>query len=180
MESGSGALLLFLAALYFLPTLFAGARGRRNTIAIFALNLFLGWTLIGWVMSLVWALSREDRQPVVTQQVMVAPPPAAPASKPEKQKRCFACAEWILQDAIKCKHCGEIQANRITVGAAEPGRPAAIESPQSQAPATAPPPVNQSVSIAHWTSGLPSAKAPDGSVDWSIVRHSDRNIGRQK
>jgi hypothetical protein len=33
---------------------------RANTGAIFALNLFLGWSLIGWVIALVWALKDEE------------------------------------------------------------------------------------------------------------------------
>jgi hypothetical protein len=44
-------------AIYFLPT-FCGMK-KRNAGAIFALNLLLGWTLVGWVVSLVWALTVE-------------------------------------------------------------------------------------------------------------------------
>ena len=33
--------------LYFVPTIVASGRKRRNTGAIFVLNLFLGWSLIG-------------------------------------------------------------------------------------------------------------------------------------
>jgi hypothetical protein len=43
----------------FLPFAIAFYKKRVNTGAIFALNLFLGWTLIGWVISLVWALKDE-------------------------------------------------------------------------------------------------------------------------
>jgi hypothetical protein len=42
-----------------LPFAVAFYKKRANTGAIFALNLFLGWTLIGWVISLVWALKEE-------------------------------------------------------------------------------------------------------------------------
>lgn len=38
------------------------------------------------------------------------------------QKKCPACAEWILADARKCKHCGEIQT--VTEPAVEPKYPA--------------------------------------------------------
>lgn len=40
---------------YFAPTLVALVRHKRNTLSIFLLNLFLGWTLIGWIIALVWA-----------------------------------------------------------------------------------------------------------------------------
>lgn len=41
--------------IYFLPTLVALLRHKRNTLSIFLLNLFLGWTLVGWIIALVWA-----------------------------------------------------------------------------------------------------------------------------
>ena len=44
---------------YFLPSFIAYKKKKRNSVAIFALNLCLGWTLIGWVISLVWALAYE-------------------------------------------------------------------------------------------------------------------------
>jgi hypothetical protein len=42
--------------LYLLPTFVAERRGHYQTTAIFALNLLLGWTFVGWVVALVWAL----------------------------------------------------------------------------------------------------------------------------
>lgn len=50
-----GAILGF----YFLPSLIARKRQKRNLTAIFALNLCLGWTLVGWVVALVWSLLVE-------------------------------------------------------------------------------------------------------------------------
>ena len=52
-------MILMGAAIYFLPTIAALARGKRNAGAIFALNLLLGWTLAGWIIALVWALTRD-------------------------------------------------------------------------------------------------------------------------
>ena len=43
-------------ALYFTGFLVAMKRNHRDCTAIFALNLLTGWTFIGWVISLVWAL----------------------------------------------------------------------------------------------------------------------------
>ncbi len=48
--------LLFLILLYFLPTIIASRRGLHERTAIALLNLFLGWTLIGWVIALIWAI----------------------------------------------------------------------------------------------------------------------------
>jgi Superinfection immunity protein len=44
---------------YFLPSIVALARNKRDTTSIFILNLFLGWTAIGWVIALVWALKHD-------------------------------------------------------------------------------------------------------------------------
>jgi hypothetical protein len=42
---------------YFWPSICA--RNKRNFTAILTLNFFLGWTLIGWVIALVWAVAYE-------------------------------------------------------------------------------------------------------------------------
>lgn len=44
--------------IYFLPSIIAFAGKRRNALAIFLLNLFVGWTFIGWVIALVWAVKK--------------------------------------------------------------------------------------------------------------------------
>ena len=45
--------------MYFLPAIIAFARSKRDTVAILMLNFFLGWTMIGWVVALVWALKTD-------------------------------------------------------------------------------------------------------------------------
>jgi len=45
---------------YFLPSIVALARSKRNTLSIFLLNFFLGWTLVGWVVALMWAVKVDD------------------------------------------------------------------------------------------------------------------------
>jgi type II secretory pathway pseudopilin PulG len=49
-------LVVLIFALYFLPTLIAFLRQHKNKLAIFLLNLLLGWTVLGWVVSLVWSV----------------------------------------------------------------------------------------------------------------------------
>jgi hypothetical protein len=46
-----------MLGIYFLPTIVAW--GKRNETAILVLNLLLGWSGLGWVIALVWAL-KED------------------------------------------------------------------------------------------------------------------------
>jgi Superinfection immunity protein len=60
--------LCFLGLIYFLPTLIAAHRGHSVT-GILLLNVFLGWTGIGWLALMLWALL--SRPPCY----MVAPPP---------------------------------------------------------------------------------------------------------
>lgn len=52
-------LLLFAGLVifvYFLPSFVALQRKHTNTTAICVLNILFGWSFIGWVAALVWAL----------------------------------------------------------------------------------------------------------------------------
>lgn len=53
--SAAITILLF----YFIPTFVAAEKKHRNEGAIGILNFFVGWTFIGWVICLVWALSNQ-------------------------------------------------------------------------------------------------------------------------
>jgi Zn-dependent protease with chaperone function len=64
--------ILILAALYFLPALIAWTR-KNHTAAIFALNLFLGWTVIGWVIALVMALWSSNAAAASSPPAAVSP-----------------------------------------------------------------------------------------------------------
>ena len=50
-------LLVFLFFLYFAPSFTASSREHPNIGGIIVVNIFLGWTLIGWVVALAWACS---------------------------------------------------------------------------------------------------------------------------
>ena len=61
----AGLFLVFLGIvflLYFLPTIVALCRGHHNFAAIAALNFFLGWTFLGWVIAMVWALTQVNNR----------------------------------------------------------------------------------------------------------------------
>ncbi len=49
---------IIIIASYFLPTIIALLRRQPNSLAIFLLNFFLGWTFFGWVVALVWSVTR--------------------------------------------------------------------------------------------------------------------------
>jgi len=50
-------LVLILLTVYFVPTIVAAIRGHQSARAVFALNLLVGWTFLGWVVAFVWALT---------------------------------------------------------------------------------------------------------------------------
>jgi len=47
------------ALLYFLPTIVALVRKQPRIKAIVLVNVFAGWTAIGWILAMVWATSTE-------------------------------------------------------------------------------------------------------------------------
>lgn len=49
--------LLIGFALYFFPTIVAACRRLKDDNAILILNIFLGWTVLGWVGALCWAVA---------------------------------------------------------------------------------------------------------------------------
>jgi hypothetical protein len=53
-----------LAAFLFelIPWFIAVMRGHNNKTPIFLVCFFLGWTIIGWIIALVWAFSDNTRK----------------------------------------------------------------------------------------------------------------------
>lgn len=54
-------IFIILAGLtiYFIPTITAYAQEKRNKGPVFVINLFLGWTFIGWIAALIMAVSKD-------------------------------------------------------------------------------------------------------------------------
>jgi len=53
-----GLIIIIIFGLYLLPSLISFLQRNKNWMAVFLLNLFLGWTGIGWVVALVWSVIR--------------------------------------------------------------------------------------------------------------------------
>jgi hypothetical protein len=49
-----------IALLYMLPWIVAKSRSHANSLAIFWLNAFVGWSVVGWVACLIWALLKQE------------------------------------------------------------------------------------------------------------------------
>jgi hypothetical protein len=45
---------------YMLPWMVAALRGKSNAWPIFFVNLFLGWTAVGWIVALVMACTAHQ------------------------------------------------------------------------------------------------------------------------
>ncbi|WP_326734213.1 superinfection immunity protein [Streptomyces sp. NBC_01022] len=59
-----GALgLIVLLVAYFVPAFVAYSRGVPNKGSVFVINLFLGWTVVGWVVALAMAARSNQQQP---------------------------------------------------------------------------------------------------------------------
>ena len=95
MDVLSGLLVLvLLAGLYFLPFLIATQRKHHQQNSILILNLFLGWTFIGWVIALAMAVSHTD--------AATAP---APTTLTAKTAKCSECGAMNLPTAVRCENC---------------------------------------------------------------------------
>ena len=57
-----GAVVAALAV-YFLPSFIGYEREVRNLGSLIVVNVFFGWTLLGWVVSLAMAMRTVDKMP---------------------------------------------------------------------------------------------------------------------
>jgi hypothetical protein len=58
--------LLCLFAMYWLPTIVAIVRRTPSALGVAAINFFLGWTIIGWIVALIFALAAPPAAQRVT------------------------------------------------------------------------------------------------------------------
>lgn len=86
MELG---LLIVIILVYFLPAFIATMRHHHNSGAVFVLNLLLGWTVLGWIIALVWSCtaSKLDQQ------------------DDSDSAACPHCHERIKASAAVCRYC---------------------------------------------------------------------------
>ena len=46
-------------ALYLLPTIIVCTNGHTDKMGVFLVNLLLGWTILGWIGALIWAVCHK-------------------------------------------------------------------------------------------------------------------------
>ncbi|WP_157790543.1 superinfection immunity protein [Bradyrhizobium japonicum] len=54
---------ILLFHLYFIPSVVARWTKHPMKSLIFAFNIFLGWTIIGWILAMIWALNGPSQEP---------------------------------------------------------------------------------------------------------------------
>lgn len=54
-------LMILFFVTYLLPGIVAELRKHSMKTSITIINMFLGWTLVGWVVALAWAFSEDNR-----------------------------------------------------------------------------------------------------------------------
>lgn len=59
---------IFTQCVYFIPYLIANSKAHTQETAIFVLNLFAGWTLVAWIIALVWACTSPKEKVVIQQK----------------------------------------------------------------------------------------------------------------
>ena len=82
--------VIILILVYFLPALVG--RGKRNSHAIFWLNLLLGWTVVGWIVAFIWGLTKD------------APPAQVIVNQPAVL--CQNCGKYSPPGTQFCGACG--------------------------------------------------------------------------
>lgn len=56
-----GFAIPILGVIYFFPAFLASAQNHPNTRTIYAVTTLFGWTFIGWVVAILWAMTNSDK-----------------------------------------------------------------------------------------------------------------------
>jgi hypothetical protein len=96
------ALMAVVAMLaYFAPSIVADRRGRRDVLLLALMNALLGWTIVGWLSALYWALHRDS--PKKVDRIM----------RMQTRKKAHATADAIVARAL-ARNVPPAKAIRIT------------------------------------------------------------------
>lgn len=88
--------LLVMVPIYFVPLIVAAARRHRSLLGVGLLNVLAGWTFVGWVGALIWAIVGES-------STAVAP---AATGEPGRPTLCSDCGKYSEPGVRFCANCG--------------------------------------------------------------------------
>lgn len=89
-----GIVVGVLGAAYFVPTFVAIVKKRDNLQTISLVNILLGWTIVGWVVALIWAIGPRDRDSRSRRRYGSG------------RKPCPSCGRSLRKETRQCRHCG--------------------------------------------------------------------------
>jgi len=98
-------IVIALVAVYFLPSIVAETRRKHTgTAGVVIVNLFLGWTLIGWLVAFVWACTGKTDRDVKAEQrrhdeLLAALRPAVTHAPTEREAR--RASHMLKMDRVK-------------------------------------------------------------------------------
>jgi len=156
----AGILFLVLCLLYYYPTF--KAMGKRDTGAIFALNLLTGWSTIGWVVALIWALKNDA--------VALRPDEVQQFTGRDRRIKVFIYILWSIVAIILAV----AMVISYTSPASQPKTQqstAADQSDQQQSTAT-----NQQSSPVLEANSKPSSHPSEQTIRWTAMSHTAEAI----
>lgn len=102
-EKGAGLVLVLWVgcgvAFYVLPMIEAHVRKQPNFVSIALVNVFLGWTLVGWVVAMAWGCAA--RQESTPPKSMATEVPAAAKSQQTSERPISVADELGKLAALK-------------------------------------------------------------------------------
>ena len=109
-QFGLTILVLFwifvLLPIYFVPSYIAFKKQKLQKTAIVVLNVFLGWTFLGWVVALVWACMEDGTNAAENRQDY----------SPEKITKKMIFSMLFIRKSNETKIYGPVSIEKITEG----------------------------------------------------------------
>ncbi len=56
------SIVLIFITLYFIPSIIAIKKKHKDLSKILMINTFLGWTIVGWIISLVIVINKQKKE----------------------------------------------------------------------------------------------------------------------
>jgi len=118
MDVFIGLIALVIACiLYFWPSLVAIDNNKANKAGIIIINLFLGWTIIFWIVAVIWAYTPDKKvqEEAVQQPAEMRNKEQQPYSPSiqgqgyvQRQEQARGWGQNLPPQMFRCPNCGNI------------------------------------------------------------------------